>query len=603
MGKIHSSCTAFFLIVIFAFSSCNNKTTETIVHFDGFEDKPLPTHFQNLYPGFDKHHLDSLFRAHIQSDSTLFPFYAQDSCRLVWFDEALKANKLNRILGLIEHVDRHGLTPEYFDIDDIVELSTAIDSGRIHEDSIYVNLIRFDCLMSKLLITYITGMNYGFLRPDSLFAADDYSIEIYSPDSLFKAKMYKDIKADAVGAMYNALPTDSVYLAMQDAYTFWKEKRGDKLKEIKPKGPKLAYALNEKSPEIEKVAERLMWTGDYTPNRELEPDTLNRTFTKQMLAALNKFRYTNSYPDDKKDIDPITINALNRDADYYLRKIAANMERYRWKRGGVRYGKHIEVNIAAFKLYATQPNEDPLIMKVCVGKTKHKTPTLLSALAYLNLNPVWNVPKSIAKNEVFPLQRRDTSYLRKHNMRLYKGGEEVDYTTIDWKNERISERVYYVRQDPGPSNSLGRIKFMFANSFSVYLHDTPAQRAFTYFDRAVSHGCVRVQQPVDLAFFCLSPEDDMYKDRLLYSIDKTPKTKEAKLLAENEELEKLEDIIRLHRKPKISLAIDYYTIYMHPNSNKLFYADDVYGYDDIILSALAGSKPNIEKSQNKDELY
>lgn len=595
----------WMLSCLFLLFSCNKKIAP-VVCFEGFEDKPLPTHFQKLYPHFKKEKLDSLFGIRIQSYPELLPLYEPDSFKLVWFDGGLKINKLNRLLNVVEYTERHGLPEEFFPTSDIQQLALAIDSGKIHEDSIYTSLIRLDYMVNEMLIKYITGMNYGFLIPDSLFSENDYSIKTLRPDSVFTSQMYAGIRKDAVGAVYNSLPTDSVYLAMQDAYSFWKGRKNDKLKTIKPKGPKLSYALNEKNANIEAVAERLMWTGEYVPDREIETDTLNRTLTKRMLASVNAFRHANSYPDDKNDVDPITINALNRNADYYLKKIAANMERYRWKREGIQYNKHIEVNIPAFKLYATQSGADPVIMKVCVGKNKHKTPTLQSVLAYLNLNPVWNVPKSIARNEIFPMQRRDTTYLRRQNMRLYKGNVEVDYTTIDWKTERISERVYFVRQDPGPRNSLGRIKFMFANPFSVYLHDTPNQWAFTYFDRAVSHGCVRVHRPVDLAFFCISPATDLYKDQLLYSIDRPLLSKEGKQLAAKEELEKLNDIIRLDRKPKISLAIDYYTIYMHPGSNKLYYADDVYGYDDIILNALAEKNEQKivkEKKKTEYELY
>lgn len=137
---------------------------------------------------------------------------------------------------------------------------------------------------------------------------------------------------------------------------------------------------------------------------------------------------------------------------------------------------------------------------------------------------------------------------------------------------------------------------MFSNAFSVYLHDTPSKAAFGRKNRAVSHGCVRVQKPFDLAFFCMSTtSDDIYKDRLFYSIDKQPISKAGKKLAQENKLKKLPDI--LNPKDKISLFIDYYTVYMYPDDDMLYYADDVYEYDSAILNALKPQHSKVKKEQ------
>lgn len=592
-------------LIIFLVYSCNKKITSSSKDATyKINNDPLPSLFQKLYPDFDSKKLNKNIYKLLQNDPELKALYDTDTCGLIFFNGAIKQNELVKVLDILSNVERHGLHPEIFRVDHIKKLAMDIDSGYIDNDSIYEKLITLDTLVTRSIMHYINGMNYGFLIPDSLFRKADYAINILRPDSAYLSQLYTDIKNDAVAAMYNSLPTDSVYQAMLQAYNYWKSKEENKLPEIKPKGPNLQYIYGDKSHNIRAIAKRLMWTGDFLPDSTYT-DTLFQVMTKELMSAINSFRETISYPDDEKEVGALTITALNRDADYYLKKLAVNMERYRWKRMYSKNNKHIEVNIAAFKLFATQTDSVPLIMKICVGKTTHKTPLLQSSIAYLNLNPIWNVPKSIAKNEVIPLQKRDTSYLRKHNMRLYKGGKEVDWRTINWKKDHISEHIYYVRQDPGPSNSLGRIKFIFSNAFSVYLHDTPVQRAFARQNRAVSHGCVRVHRPVELAFFCTSPTTELYKDRLLYTIDRTPLTKEGKQLAAEESLKKLNDIITLGNKDKISLAIDYYTVYMHPGKDKLYYAYDVYGYDDIIYNALNTGRYNkIDNVKTeKDELY
>ncbi len=264
------------------------------------------------------------------------------------------------------------------------------------------------------------------------------------------------------------------------------------------------------------------------------------------------------------------------------------MERYRWRRTKVTHSKHIEVNVAAASLVATQTDSLPIYMRVCVGTVSNKTPLLQSDIGYLNLNPYWNVPKSIAQGEVAVLQKRDSSYIRRKNMKLYKGGKEVDPSSIDWKKVNPGTFYYIVRQEPGHGNSLGGlIKFMFNNNHSVYLHDTPSKLAFTRKNRAVSHGCVRVQKPFDLAFFCLSPVTDVYKDQLLYTAQMNPVSMAGKKLLKDDKLKKLPDIINLKAENKISLFIDYYTTYMYPDDDIVYYADDIYGYDDLILKGLS----------------
>ena len=268
------------------------------------------------------------------------------------------------------------------------------------------------------------------------------------------------------------------------------------------------------------------------------------------------------------------------------------MERYRWQRTKKIHNKHIEVNVAAASLVATHADSLPLMMRVCIGTVSNKPPLLQSDISYLNLNPYWNVPKSITQGEVAVLQKRDTTYIRRKNMKLYKGGKQVDVSSINWKEVNPSNFSYIVRQEPGYGNSLGLIKFMFNNNHSVYLHDTPSKMAFNRKNRAVSHGCVRVQKPFDLAFFCLSPVTDVFKDQLLYSAKMNPVSNAGKKLLRENKLKKLPDIINLKEDNKISLFIDYYTAFMYPNEDDLFYADDTYGYDDLILNAL---KPNYKE--------
>lgn len=587
------------LISILCFSGCETrKSVEEQKRITDSLEALIPK-FKKQYPDFDQEKLRSAIREQMQSDSVLFHHYSKKDFSSVWFKDTLNVGSLNQLSSFLSKIEEHGLPAGYFPgADQIAYVANSVDSGYYvgKTDSMYSELARLEKISSKIMADYITGMKYGFLHPDSLFF-DDYTIKISYPDSAFYEELYTNISIDPIWAVHKSHPVDSVYLKMQDEYRLLDSLRNIEFTAIKVKGKNINYKEGDKDKNMSAIAGRLMITGEYVPVIDsLNTDTLHQVLDKHMLAAVNLFRKKISYPEDK-EVGGQTIDALNRPLTYYQDRLRANMERCRWKRMKQSNDKNIEVNVAAFKLFATEKDSLPLIMNVCVGKTIHKTPMLQSDLSYINLNPKWNIPRSIIRNETVVLQKRDTTYLKRNRMRIYKGNEEIDPSTIDWKKVNPATFSYLIRQDPGDYNSLGRIKFMFNNSFSVYLHDTPSKRYFTVKNRAVSHGCVRVQMPVELAFYCTLPSDDVYKDRLRYTIDRRPVTKEGKKLLNQNKLEKLNDIINL--KTKISLFIDYHTVYMQPNDDMLYYADDVYGYDDTILKALSGIKPENPKKKDK----
>lgn len=551
--------------------------------------------FAGNYPDFSPETFRDKLQTEIQNDSILLPFYSITEYTPVWIQDTLNTNSIQEFIDILSNAHEHGLSPELFFISEIKGLSDSIDSGAYSDnlEMLFARMSALEQISTKAAIKYISGMKFGFLNPASIYGKD-YDITLSEPDSLFFVDLYKNIKENPIQSLLSSQPTDDIYLKLQDEYRILEGKKELGFKAIT--AGNVTYKIGDKNKHIAEIAERLKLTGEFRPD-SISDDSLHLKLDEPLLEAINRFRKKISYPEEK-EVGKITIDALNRPFEYYQDKIRANMERYRWKRTKTKHTKHIEVNVASAMLVASQTDSLPLTMRVCVGSMNNKTPLLQSDISYLNLNPIWNVPKSIVQKEVAVLQKRDTSYIRRHNMRLYKGGKEVDVNSIDWKEVKPSQFNYLIKQDPGAGNSLGLIKFMFNNDFSVYLHDTPSKATFNRKNRAVSHGCVRVQKPFDLAFFCTSPSSDLYKDQLLYSINKQPVTKEGKKLVKEEKLNKLPDIINLKSENKISLFIDYYTAFMYPDDDTLYYADDVYGYDNLILEALNPEQP----IQKKEEL-
>lgn len=572
-----------FFILSFVIISCKDKSSHKVSESN--KKEVVKSKFARNYPDFDPQIFRKYLKTHIVEDSIAAPFYQENEFSAIWVHDTLDTKNLYTYIDILEQVEKHGLTSDYFSVSRIKSITDSIDSGAYsnYPDTLYSKIYEVERLSTASLIKYATGMKYGFVDPHKLFGKKLYDITLLSADSAFYTSLYSEIKINPIDVATLSHPTDSVYLLLQKEYEILKRGEATDIKKIT--SGSTTFKLGDKSKYISDIAERLIITGEYTPNTETN-DSLHSILDETLLDAINTFRRKNSYLEEK-EVGKLTIDALNQPISYYTNKIRANMERYRWKRAKPKENKHIEVNVASFMLEATQSDSLPLISRVCVGSVRNKTPLLESNISYLNLNPIWNVPKSIAQNEVAVLQKKDPTYIKRHNMRLFKGGKEIDTESIDWKTVNPAKFPYFIKQDPGYGNSLGLIKFMFNNAHSVYLHDTPSKAAFGRKIRAISHGCVRIQKPFELAFFCTSPSTDLYKDQLLFSVKKEPITIEGKKLLKEDRLKKISDIINIKQDKKISLFIDYYTVFTYQNDSMLYYADDVYGYDDLILRELS----------------
>ncbi|WP_442794874.1 L,D-transpeptidase family protein [Pelobium manganitolerans] len=266
----------------------------------------------------------------------------------------------------------------------------------------------------------------------------------------------------------------------------------------------------------------------------------------------------------------LLINDVKADADKKLTadeklKIYLSLERLRWPVKEYK-GKYLLVNIPEFQLRLIENNTTDFMMKVCVGEAGgHETPILSGTIDRMQVNPVWNIPKSIATTEILSSLRKDPYYLEAKNMVAYKNGELVNSPDVDWNNVDISQ--YSFKQNPGADNSLGQIKFIFPNHYAIYLHDTPAKAAFNQERRDVSHGCVRVEKPMELASFLLN--DKAKTDRII---------KETQAAARGEQV----DARWVMAKNPIPVFISYYTAWTNDDGS-LVASKDVYGYDKLLL--------------------
>ena len=280
-------------------------------------------------------------------------------------------------------------------------------------------------------------------------------------------------------------------------------------------------------------------------------------------------------------------------------RLLVNMERRRWHTAMQpdQRQKHVFVNVAAQQLWAVSP-DSILNMRVVCGARKTKTPLLHSAVNLIQVNPEWIIPMSILKNETSRHAGDSAYFARNHYYITRRGtGEQVDVKSVSAAD--MASGAYRVAQEGGAGNSLGRIVFRFPNQFSVYLHDTSNPGAFNNASRALSHGCVRVQRPFDLARFMIDDSDEWLLDRLRISMDMKPETDRGR-----EYLEQHTDEHGHHRlvtaigvKPQIPVFIDYYTVYPDPVTKQFVTWPDPYGYDQHILRAIKPFLPELVKKK------
>jgi len=214
-------------------------------------------------------------------------------------------------------------------------------------------------------------------------------------------------------------------------------------------------------------------------------------------------------------------------------------------------------------------------MKVIVGKKYRRTPVFSDRMTYLVLSPFWNVPPNIAVKDKLPIIRKDPEYLTREHVRVFQGwgaeAQEIDPLTIDWSKLTPDNFPYRLRQDPGPGNALGSVKFMFPNKFNVYLHGTSSPELFKKNVRTLSSGCIRIEKPLDLAVYLFQDDPDWTQQKILAVIEK-----------HEEKTVQLKNPLPVH--------LQYWTAWV--DDNKLVnFREDIYGRDKLLSEALSGKPP------------
>lgn len=457
----------------------------------------------------------------------------------------------------LQHSYEDGLIPGDYHLDAILKLQkemVALSRFFIQDPEQAANL---DLLLTDGVIFYSDHLLYGKLDPVSLVPTWNFG---FAPIPDLNITSFKEYIAEIkiTSRLLELRPDMNLYDSLLAKLALYRD--------IASRGgwdPVLAGGKIEpgqSDARIPAIRKRLLASGELSERDSISSNHYDVTLEKDMIA----FQATHGLDADGV-IGAGTFRELNVPVGDRIESIRINLERVRWVAGNMP-SDYIIVNIAAFWLMIVQDNQVVHYTPVVVGKTLNKTPVFRDKMRYIEFNPTWTQPTSIVKNETIPKLKKDSAYLEKNHMVLLDTkGNVVPTSKLDFKNLSPSRFPYLVRQEPGPWNALGEIKFMFPNDYDIYLHDTPSKSLFNKASRAYSHGCIRVKNPVDLAVKLL--EGTEYDRKKINAIIATHETTRVNL-----------------PEPRDILLI-YWTCAIDRNG-KLFFVPDIYERDMAVLRDL-----------------
>lgn len=375
------------------------------------------------------------------------------------------------------------------------------------------------------------------IRPSSIDSLWSVSPPARNPEAEFRASRADGSLASWLAQIASRHPQYVALHAVAERY------RIATLKPFTPIGPLPTLREGDAHEALPRIRSRL---ADYGFSAPLTPTP--EVFDAGLKAAITAFQNQSGMAADGV-LGPVTRGALDVSPRARLSQLEANLERLRWLPRDLPADR-MEVNIATAEAALFLANQPVLRMRVVVGDLAHKTPMFASELEAVVFNPPWNVPNSIAQNEILPRAARDPGYLARNN-----------FISIDGR----------LQQRPGPSNSLGQIKFDLQNPFGVYLHDTPSKAAFRRPVRTLSHGCMRLEKPRELALAILAPQG-WREDEVAEAI-----------AAGATQRVNLDDPLPLFVVYQTSMVED----------GLLRFAPDVYGWDVKLNAALVGARSNV----------
>lgn len=503
----------------------------------------------------------------ILHSDTLNKLYSLRGHQAIWVDSNGFPNEMaQRLKAVLLEADRHGLSvSDYWDAD-VENLFKATQTNQ-------KNWITFELAASEALIRYATHLSVGRFDPEQV-----------DTDIKFKQKDFSEFNELSGAVSYGPQGLSAALDALAPKHPHYKDLMTllVQLKDAKARGgwatinsPGFVLKRGVTDPVIGQLRARLNQLG-------YQVASSGNTFDREFEEAVKQYQSMNGLTADgvigtRSEV----LRALNFTVNQRIAQVEVTMEKLRWLPKNLE-ARHIFVNLATTEFRLFDEYGKVFHFKTINGQPFRRTPSMRDQITYVNLNPYWTVPRSIAIKDKLPLLKADSGYLEKHNMLLIEEAtdEVVDPSTIDWKSMTARQFTFYIRQMPGADNALGVVKFPLQNPWAIYMHDTNEKSLFGESKRHRSSGCVRLEQPLDLAAYLL-------RDQAGWSLENIKAFVPMYEGAVPTEIDK-----KIPLKKAMPVYFLYLTVEKSENGLMRF-VDDVYGQDMRLSKALQNKKnPN-----------
>lgn len=586
--------SALCVLLVVSCKQPNQDKLNELVERGNFEKSEL---VKNLKSKVQDTTYMKAFRFH----DTLVHFYQNENYKPVWALYMVNDSMAKPILDRLFASREEGLKPSYYRLDSIKSMLERLKTGEIK--SLYGELAHLELLLADNMLSLHHDRVIG--RVDPVIALQGAYhlprrkheafklLEVLDYESYNKVLDESSITDTAYVYLQNLLKG---YLQRIDAGEQWTVIDTTGIRKLEPGDTTtLLPIIARKLAQIQVISEKEM----------LEADS--QLYNKDFAKYVRRFQQRYGLFDDAI-FGRNTFGLLNESMEDRIDQIAVNMERIRWF-AFPEDKPYISVNLPAFEL--TLHYEDSIkTMAVCIGKPRpynyesrlkksienkslkpadHETPQIYSKVAYMVVNPTWNVPRSIITREMWWKMKTDSHYLEDAGYGVFYKKKEIRSDTINWRLYSPSKLPFEIIQRSGDDNALGKVKFIFPNKYSIYLHDTPQKSKFKWSGRAVSHGCVRVQDPLLVGEFLTQKIDtldaDDFRIHMGYEPRDEERLKDYDAADTTARIQPLKDtrIIRLNEQ--IPVYFLYNTIYFDSDWN-VQYRNDVYDKNKLIIQAM-----------------
>ena len=415
--------------------------------------------------------------------------YADKEYQPIWVAGNGPNHRANSFLRCLQSSYRDGLNPQDY------QLQTL---QRLWKERIPERLAQLELLLSDTFVQYAKDMYQGQVIPQTVDQEWFLDLPELEMTSLFEQAQSDESICHSI---FLLRPNHPQYTRLRQALAEYRQIQQQGGWSAIPSGTLIKPDMEDE--QVPLIRHRLIISGDYFGR-----DSNSQLFDQELSEAIKQFQHRHAIYTDGMVGDETRI-AMSIPVEQRLAQIQANLERWRWvpRHLGFRY---ILVNAAGYELEVVEDDERVLSMRVVVGKRDRPTPVFTSDLQFVDFNPVWNVPHSIAVKDILPKLQKDSGFTKEHQIQILRGWNqnehEVNPYEIDWQWYSEKHFPFHLRQPPGRHNPLGTIRFLFPNSHEIYLHDTNHAELFDQPERNYSSGCIRVEKPESLARYLLKDD-------------------------------------------------------------------------------------------------